>query len=228
MKSQNHPYQKIINSRGLILRISYIIAIVIVIFAFKIETKYAPKAIANNDNPVEIIEMVPRLKQQEEVKVPEMKPEPEKKPIIIQPVAEVKVVDNNKKVEETTTKINIEELVKNPVVVPETVAAPTAPFRVVEQMPEYPGGLAEFYKYFQKNFKFKKCGFMNDSGKIDVEFIINQDGKASDVKILRGICPNIDEEVIRVIEEMPAWHPGKQRGQNVRVYYILPVQVKVP
>jgi protein TonB len=56
-----------------------------------------------------------------------------------------------------------------------------------------------------------------------VSFIVNRDGSVSDVKVERGVDPLLDNEVVRMVENMPKWTPGKQRGQAVRVAYTFPV-----
>jgi len=101
-------------------------------------------------------------------------------------------------------------------------------FMVVEKMPEYPGGDKEMYGYLASNIKYpaeaKKKGIQ---GRVYVTFVIEQDGRVSDVRILRGIGGGCDEEALRVVKAMPKWSPGVQRGKPVRVQYNLPVSFKL-
>ena len=98
-------------------------------------------------------------------------------------------------------------------------------FMVVESMPEYPGGEAALYKYLAENIKYpqmaKESGIQ---GRVFVTFVVERDGRVTDVRVLRGIGGGCDEEAIRVVESMPKWTPGKQRGKSVRVQYNLPVK----
>jgi periplasmic protein TonB len=98
-------------------------------------------------------------------------------------------------------------------------------FMVVESMPEFPGGEAALYKYLAENIKYplmaKESGIQ---GRVFVTFVVERDGSVTDVRVLRGIGGGCDEEAIRVVEGMPKWTPGKQRGKSVRVQYNLPVK----
>ncbi len=98
-------------------------------------------------------------------------------------------------------------------------------FMVVEEMPVFKGGEAAMYKYIGSKIKYpasaKKAG---TEGRVFLSFIIEKDGKVSSVEVLRGIGNGCDEEAKRVIESMPDWTPGKQRGQAVRVQYKMPIK----
>jgi TonB family protein len=101
-------------------------------------------------------------------------------------------------------------------------------FMLVEKMPEYPGGENELYRYLATNIQYpaeaKKKGIQ---GRVFVTFIIEQDGRVTDVRILRGIGGGCDEEALRVVRAMPRWRPGVQKGKPVRVQYNLPISFKL-
>lgn len=106
----------------------------------------------------------------------------------------------------------------------------TTVFTVVEDMPQYPGGTATLLNYLAQNIKYpEKAQKEGVQGRVMVHFIINKDGSISDVTVVpdRGISPELDAEAIRVVEAMPNWTPGKQRGVPVRVKYTLPVTFKL-
>jgi protein TonB len=98
-------------------------------------------------------------------------------------------------------------------------------FTVVESYPEFPGGEAALYNFLGKNLRYpdmaKETGI---SGKVYVTFIVEKDGSITDVKLARGIGGGCDEEALRVVNLMPKWTPGKQRGIPVRVRYIFSVK----
>jgi len=98
-------------------------------------------------------------------------------------------------------------------------------FTVVEEMPEFIGGTDELYKFLGSNIKYpEKAKADGIHGKVYVNFIVEKDGKVTNVNVLRGIGGGCDEESVRVLNSMPNWIPGKQRGENVRVSYNLPIK----
>lgn len=101
-------------------------------------------------------------------------------------------------------------------------------FRVVEEMPEFPGGMGECLKFLGKNIKYpveaQKAGVQ---GKVIVQFVVEKDGNIANPKVVRSIDPDLDGEAIRVISIMPKWKPGMQKGQPVRVKYTVPVTFRL-
>ena len=98
-------------------------------------------------------------------------------------------------------------------------------FEVVEQMPVFPnGGFRGLMQYLGDNIRYpeaaKKAG---TEGRVTVQFVVEKDGSISNVKTIREVSPDLDQEAIRVISEMPKWKPGTQRGEPVRVRYTVPV-----
>jgi len=101
-------------------------------------------------------------------------------------------------------------------------------FQVVEEMPEFPGGMGECLKFLGKNIKYpveaQKAGVQ---GKVIVQFVVEKDGNIANPKVVRSIDPDLDGEAIRVISIMPKWKPGMQKGQPVRVKYTVPVTFRL-
>ncbi|MBS4057114.1 MAG: M56 family metallopeptidase [Bacteroidales bacterium] len=98
-------------------------------------------------------------------------------------------------------------------------------FTVVEQMPEYNGGMEAMMKFIASNITYPETAKRDTiQGKVFVQFVIETDGSVSNVKVLRGIGGGCDEEAIRVVESMPKWTPGRQRGKAVRVSFNLPIR----
>lgn len=99
-----------------------------------------------------------------------------------------------------------------------------APFTVVEQQPEFPGGLDALRTFLGKNLNYPRMAASSGvSGRVYVSFVVNTDGSLTDIQILKGIGFGCDEEAIRVMQKMPRWKPGKQSGRAVRVKYNLPI-----
>ena len=101
-------------------------------------------------------------------------------------------------------------------------------FDIVEVMPQYPGGQIAMLKYFMENIKYPKQ-IMEEGiqGRVTVSFIVEKDGRVSNVRLLRSVQPSLDKEAIRVVKSMPKWTPGKQNGKPVRVRFNLPIMFKL-
>lgn len=97
-------------------------------------------------------------------------------------------------------------------------------FVVVEKQPEFPGGNAAMMKFLGDNIKYPAVAQENGiQGRVIVNFVVEKDGALSDVQVARSQDAALDKEAVRVIESMPRWKPGTQRGEAVRVRYTLPV-----
>ncbi len=98
-------------------------------------------------------------------------------------------------------------------------------FMVVEDQPGFPGGDAARMRFLAKKIKYPAEAVGNcEQGTVFVSFVVEKDGRITNVKILRGISPSIDAETIRVVRMMPDWKPGKQDGEAVRVRFTMPVK----
>ena len=98
-------------------------------------------------------------------------------------------------------------------------------FTIVEEMPEFPGGQDELLMFLTKNIRYPAEALeKNIQGTVYVSFVVRADGKVSDVKVMRGVNPVLDEEALLVFDRMPLWKPGFQKGNPVAVKYILPVK----
>lgn len=108
--------------------------------------------------------------------------------------------------------------------VPQAVTSDDRTFDVVEQMPEFPGGMRAGLEFMARNLKYPtKAQEAGKQGRVIVQFIVQKDGSLSDLHVLRPVDPWLDAEAIRVIGSMPKWKPGMQDGQAVAVKYTLPV-----
>ena len=97
-------------------------------------------------------------------------------------------------------------------------------FQVVEQMPEFPGGMQALMAYLSKNIKYPSVAQDNGiQGRVLVSFVVNKDGSIVDPEVIKSVDAALDKEAMRVIKAMPKWNPGKQRGKPVRVKYTVPV-----
>ena len=101
-------------------------------------------------------------------------------------------------------------------------------FSIVENEPEYPGGDEALYKFIGKNIVYPKSAREKGiQGTVIVEFVIEKDGKLSNIKVVRSADPALDAEAVRVISKMPKWKPGTQRGKKVRSTFRLPINFQL-
>jgi protein TonB len=98
------------------------------------------------------------------------------------------------------------------------------PFVVVEEMPMFPGGDIELLKYIGANVVYPEVAKENNiQGRVIVRFCVTSKGGVSQVSILKGVDPELDKEAIRVVNTLPTFKPGKQGGQPVPVWYMVPI-----
>ena len=149
-------------------------------------------------------------------------------------VAELlEIVDDKADIEETTTIINEDnqarvEVKYVPVQVVEEEPEEQTIFEVVENMPDFPGGQAALMQYLAKNIKYPTIAQENGTqGRVIVQFVVNKDGSIVDAKVVRSVDPYLDKEALRVINTMPKWKPGMQRGKPVRVKFTVPVMFRL-
>jgi TonB family protein len=97
-------------------------------------------------------------------------------------------------------------------------------FVVVENQPEFPGGNEALMKFLADNVQYpKEAQEKGIQGRVICNFVVMKDGSITDVNVERGVDPLLDAEAVRVLESMPNWKPGTQRGQAVNVRYTTPL-----
>ena len=97
-------------------------------------------------------------------------------------------------------------------------------FDVVEQMPEYPGGIQALFEYLSQNVKYPADAEKQKvEGRVIATFVVETDGTINNVEVVKPVFPSLDAEAIRVLSGMPKWTPGKQSGKEVRVKYTVPI-----
>lgn len=107
-------------------------------------------------------------------------------------------------------------------------AAHEEEFVVVEEMPQFPGGNEAMIKFIAENLIYPKTAMdKGEQGRVILSFVIDKRGKVGDVKLIRSVSPELDAEAIRVIQAMPDWIPGKQKGKAVNVRYTIPIVFKL-
>ena len=97
-------------------------------------------------------------------------------------------------------------------------------FMIVEKMPEFQGGSTALNKFLAENIKYPAQALKDTiQGRVFVNFIVRKDGAISEAKVVRGVAESLDNEALRVVNMMPKWTPGMQKGKPVRVSFMLPI-----
>lgn len=108
---------------------------------------------------------------------------------------------------------------------PKDVEIPYDAFQVDVQ-PEYPGGIKALMSYIDSNLVYPADALENEIvGRVFVRFTVLKNGATTDFKMLRGLTPSIDREVIRVLKGMEKWQPGMLKNEAVDVYFTIPVKL---
>jgi len=186
-------------------------------------------SLSDSDYVEEEIENTIQEAPPEELDEPEPEPEPE---TIIEELTvvddDVKVADikiNTEADEKTQTSTRVVQITEVEIV--EEEVEPIA-FAVVETKPEYPGGEVALLQYIAENTVYPPVAKENGiQGRVFVQFVIDATGRVTKVQVARGVDPYLDTEAVRVVKTLPKWTPGKQRGKNVPVTYIVPINFKL-
>lgn len=101
-------------------------------------------------------------------------------------------------------------------------------FRVVEDLPQFPGGAMELMKWLTDNLKYpQKAQKKKIEGKVVVQFIVAADGTMTDLKVVQSLEASCDNEAMRVMRMMPKWKPGLQDGKPCRTMVAIPIVFKL-
>lgn len=226
MEVKKSPKADLESKKTMWMLTGYVVVLAFLFVAFewterdiKIDTSQALAGIVFEE------EIIPITQQEEKVQPP---------PPDAPSAAEVlKIVDDKSDVKETAIASTEEtgqkvEVKYVPVQVVEEEPEEQTIFEVVENMPEFPGGMAACLQFLAKNIKYPTIAQENGTqGRVIIQFVVNKDGSIVDPKVVRSVDPYLDKEALRVILTMPKWKPGMQRGKSVRVKYTVPVMFRL-
>ena len=211
------------NKRVLFTEIGCIVALALVYFGLEYSSAKTETALLEDVGIMaEMEEMIPIT-----FDTPPPPPEMPKIPVLSD---QIDIVDDDIEIEEIV--INLEdhknlgvEIIDYIPVEEDNVVEDTLPFVMVEQKPMFNGGDANaFSKWVNSRLVYPEIAKENGiSGRVTLSFTIKADGTLSDVKVLRGVDPSLDQEAVRVVKSSPKWTPGKQRDRTVAVSYTFPV-----
>nr|WP_321358366.1 energy transducer TonB [uncultured Draconibacterium sp.] len=204
--------------------IGLVVALGVSLLAFEWTTKPTKAADLGQIETAEVEEEIIPITREQEVKPPPPPPPP-------QVIEVLQIVDDDVEIEDELqiedTEADDETIIDVAPVI-ETAAEEEEEeaqvFFIVEDMPEFPGGDLALRKYIANAIKYPVIAQENGiQGKVYVTFVVSKTGKVTDAKIARGVDPSLDKEALRVVNALPAWKPGKQRGKPVNVSYTVPI-----
>ena len=227
MEIKKSPKADLENKKTTNLLIGAILTLSVLFIGF--EWSERDKQVATDTGLTEIVfeeEIIPITEQEQ----PKQAPPPPEAPKVEEVL---EIMDNDSKVEESTIQASDDtqaavEVKYTPVEVEEEEVEEEQIFTIVEENASFPGGIGECMKWLGKNIKYPTISQENGvQGRVIVQFVVNRDGTIVDAKVVRGVDPYLDKEALRVVNMMPKWTPGKQRGKAVRCQFTLPVQFRL-
>lgn len=208
------------SERNTFFLIGLVLALGVTLVAFEWTTQPNKAESLGEIQTQEVEEEIIPITREQEVKPPPPPPPPK--------VVEVlNIVDDDIEIEDELqiedseaddqTVIDVQPLIET---VEEKEVETDHVFLIVEEAPEFPGGTRALYKFISDNVRYPVIAQENGiQGKVYVKFVVDERGKANDAQILRGVDPALNKEALRVINSLPRFKPGKQRGKAVKVFY---------
>jgi protein TonB len=212
------------NKKNVYFMIGLVIALGLMLLAFEWTTRPSKADSLGALNALDVEEEIIPITREQEIKPPPPPPPPK--------VVEVlNIVDDKTEIDDEleimdseaddNTLINVAPVISAK---EEEEEEEAQVFFIVEDMPEFPGGEMALRTYIANAIKYPVIAQENGiQGKVYVTFVVGKDGSVSDAKIARGVDPSIDKEALRVVNTLPKWKPGKQRGKPVNVSYTVPI-----
>ncbi|HPF92948.1 MAG TPA: energy transducer TonB [Tenuifilaceae bacterium] len=225
MELKKNPKVDLEKKKLLFTEIGLLLALAFVLLAFEWTSTGGVKTdLAGTQDVAMEEEMIP-ITQQEEIKPPPPPPQQVQVPEIINIVEDDVDLDDDMDLFDTEfnedVAVNIIEFNDEE----EEEVEEEEIFVIVEDMPGFGGGDSnKFREYIAKNLKYPDIAAENGiQGRVFVAFVVEPDGRVSNVRVVRGVDPALDKEAVRVVQSSPKWKPGMQRGKPVRVSFTFPI-----
>jgi len=223
MELKKSPKADLENKKSLFIEIGLVISLALCLLAFKWTTKISETSSLGTMEEQQVEDEIVPITRAEEVKPPPPPPPP-------QVIEVLNIVDNETEIDDEL-EIDDSEADDNTVIEVAPVIQQekekeeeSQVFFIVEDMPEFPGGEAALRRFIANAVKYPVIAQENGiQGKVYVNFVVDQRGNVTNAKIARGVDPSLDKEALRVVNNLPKWKPGMQRGKAVRVSYTVPI-----
>lgn len=213
------------NKRGLLLEIGLIVALLAVIVAFSYTpSEHRIDKVDLNYGPIE--------EEMTDITIQDQKPPEMPKKVEMNVITDMlQVVTNDTKITTDVDFVEFDESTEivQQVVVKEEEIVEEEIFVTAETMPSFMGGdLGVFRNWVQKQLNYPPIAQENGiQGKVIIQFVVEKDGRLTNVQVLSTPDRSLSEEAVRVLQLSPRWSPGKQRNQPVRIKYTLPVDFRI-
>ena len=226
MEVKKSPKASLENKKLLFTEIGLVAALGILYGAFEWSSKENDLALLADNTQVQIEDEMIAIQNE----TPPPPPETPKIPVLSD---QIDIIDDDIKLDDDLF-INLEDDAnlgveimdyKEVEVVEEAVEEEAIPFQLVEEKPSFNGGDAnEFSKWVNSKLVYPEIAKENGvQGRVTLSFTVEKDGSVTNVRVLRGVDPSLDDEAVRVVRSSPKWKPGKQRDRTVKVTYTFPV-----
>lgn len=210
------------NKKGMFVQVGLVVALSIILIGFEWTSK------PEDDDDTE---MVSQIAMEDEMIVTRRQEPPKEQPKPETPkVAEVlDIVEDDVEIDDFDFDMEVDEDTEYDFTMledEEEEVEEEQVFFIVEDMPTFNGGdpAIEFRKYIAQNLEYPEIAAENGiSGRVIVQFAVNNRGKVVDAVVVRSVDPALDKEAIRVVMASPPWSPGKQRGKPVKVLFTFPI-----
>ena len=107
------------------------------------------------------------------------------------------------------------------------IAEDTTVYTIVDITPKFPEGRDAMYIFIYSKINYEKMSEIDVQGKIFIQFVVEKDGRLSNIKITRSLDPSCDKEAIRIVRLMPKWESGKLENKKVRTKIEIPITIKL-
>ena len=216
------------SKKGLFLELGFVVALGLVLLAFEWTTRPETVEGFQQESEEDIVQEDVPVTRRQEKKEPPPPPPPSS-------TEQLNIVDDDVEIEDELrleqseadqdTEVSIDAFAEEE----EEEEEEQQVFVVVEDMPQFKGGgINAFRKYVQENISYPTVAAENGiEGTVFVRFVVDTDGGISNVSVMRGVDPSLNEEAMRVIRGAPEWEPGQQRGEPVRVQFTIPIVFKL-
>ncbi len=223
MELKKSPKADLENKRNIFVQIGLVISLGLCLLAFKWTTKAEHAASLGTMEQQKVEDEIIPITRAEEVKPPPPPPPP-KVVEVLNIVDDKTKIDDELQIEDTEaddkTVIDVAPVIQQE----KEKEEENQVFFIVEDMPEFPGGELALRKFIANAIKYPVIAQENGiQGKVYVNFVVDKDGSVTNAKIARGVDPSLDKEALRVVNSLPKWKPGMQRGKPVRVSYTVPI-----
>lgn len=229
MELKKSPKADLEKNKRILLMLGLVVALGVVLLAFEWKSRPSAASSLGNLEVAEVEDEVIPITRQEQVQPPPPPPPP-------QVVEVLKIVDDNVDIlddlsmfdseADNETFIDVAPVIQT--VKEEKEEEEAQVFFIVEEMPEFPGGEAALRRFIANAIKYPQIAQENGiQGRVYIQFVVDRDGSVTQASVARGVDSSLDKEALRVVNSLPKWKPGMQRGKPVKVSYTVPINFQL-